>query len=79
MTIKRGVIYATICLSIILSNSFETVGRTLIGRKLVLELDGPFLGRDVTSAHFSSSGKDEFSMQSLKIVSRVLHIYQNLT
>ena len=34
-------------MSIILSNSFETVGRTLIGLKLVLVLVGPFLGRDL--------------------------------
>ena len=54
-------------MSINRSKSFETVGGTLIGLKLVLELVGPFLGRDVTSAHFSSSGKDEFSMQSLNI------------
>ena len=72
---KKGVIYATICLSIILSNSFETVGRTLVGLKLVLEWDGPFLGRGVISAHFSSSGEDEFSMQSLKICVKGSNIY----
>ena len=39
----------------------------LFGLKLVLVLFGPFFGRDVTSAHLSSSGKVEVSMQSLKI------------
>ena len=54
-------------LSIVLSKSFETVGRTLIGLRIALVLLGQFFGRDVTSAHLSSFGNDNCSMQLLEI------------
>ena len=54
-------------MSIILSSNLETVGRKLIGLKLVLVLVGQFLGRDVTSAHFSSSGKVEGSAHTSEV------------
>ena len=50
-----------------LTGAFETVGKRLIGFKLVMVLVDPFFGREVTSAQLNTSGKVEFSMQSLKI------------